>query len=257
VALPRLKWALILCALTGANTARAGETYYVMVFGAQRAPTEPHYTHSWAVFVKATDAAGCPGAKVLEHHTISWMPQTLVIRVRALLPEPGVNLDIPTTFRWVLETGQRVSMWGPYQIEPELYGLALKHRAVLESGQVCYKAVDVGHFSDRVSNCIHAVSSAYTGPRLRVAVPGWGETASFLITRRMKRWFINPHQRHEWVATALGLDQYPIIRRELENPRTGVIWDALRTATGHGDSLGRGVIPPGSPVAPCPPGHGP
>jgi hypothetical protein len=184
------------------------------------------------------------------------MPQALVVRAHALLPEPGVNLDNATTIRWLLHNQMRISLWGPYQIHPDLYRRALEQRALLESGQVRYKAVDSGRRSDHVSNCIHAVSSVVTGGRLHVASPGWGETASYLIVRQMEPWIIDPCRRHTWLEAVLGLGQYPIIRRELENPRTGAGWTALRRVTGLGDPLGRGVIQAGAPGACCPPLNG-
>src|SRR5438128_2392787 len=44
-------------------------------------------------------------------------------------------------------------MWGPYRIDPDLYCRALKQIALLDSGDVKYKAGDALHFSDRVCNC--------------------------------------------------------------------------------------------------------
>jgi hypothetical protein len=116
-----------------------------------------------------------------------------------------------------------VSLWGPYQIEPDLYGRALKQIGLLESGQVQYKANDAWHRADRVSNCIHAVSTVADGPWLRVLSPGWGETASYVVLRRLLPWVIDCDHVHPWVGSALGLDAYPLIYRDLEPPRSGAI----------------------------------
>jgi len=115
----------------------------------------------------------------------------------------------------------RTSVWGPYQIQPELYCRALRQVQVLNSGQVLYKANDIGHKSDRVSNCIHAVSSIVDGYRLRVATPGWGEVASFAVLERMEPFIIDCQRVHPWVGTALGLDRYPLIYRDWQGPRSG------------------------------------
>ena len=49
-------------------------------------------------------------------------------------------------------------------------------------------------------------------------VTGWGEPASAFITRQYSPWFIDPGQIHEEIATALGLDNYPVTRRDLGGP---------------------------------------
>jgi hypothetical protein len=216
-----------------AAPARAGEAYFVMVFGSQQTPNNPNYSHTWATFVRATGEGPGPQGYRLEAHTISWLPENLIVRTRALLPECGRNFDLHATTRYALANDERVSLWGPYQIDPELYGRALKQIDLLESGQVRYKAVDTGYRSDRVSNCIHAVSSIAEGHRLRIASPLWGQTASYFVTRELQPWIIDCDQRKfEWVGTALGLDWYPIIYRDLENPRSGTFRSAVQRAFG-------------------------
>src|SRR5262249_60240667 len=120
----------------------------------------------------------------------------------ALLPECGHNFGLHATLRYVLADGERVSLWGPYQVAPELYARALNQVALLQSGAVLYKANDAGHWSDRVSNCIHALSAVADGPRLRVLSPGWGETASYAVLRRFLPWVIDPDRVHPWVGSA-------------------------------------------------------
>ncbi|MBV9123753.1 MAG: hypothetical protein JO112_10385 [Planctomycetes bacterium] len=212
IPLALMAWALLVPA------APAAELYFMAVFGSQRGvPTPPRLTHSFAVFVKATGEGPAIDRYQLEYHTISWMPQTLDVEIWRLLPEPGINLDLHATIRWALAEGQRVSMWGPFQIRQGLYDRALCQIAHLNSGEVRYKAVDTGYPTERVSNCIHAVSDlSERNLRLRVASPGFGEVASYLITRRLESWILNPQQIHYWVADRLGLGCYPIIHRELE-----------------------------------------
>jgi hypothetical protein len=208
-------------ALPGA--ARADEHYYVLVFGSQRSPPNPNHSHSFAVFVKATGRGPCADSYRLEAHSISWMAVDGVVRVNALLPECGRNFGLYETLRIVQDDGQRVSLWGPYQIDRDLYDRALAQIDLLESGRVQYKAVDVGRCVNRVCNCIHAVSAVEDGYRLAVLSPGWGETASYYLTLRMEPSIIDCNRRHDWVATRLGLDRYALIRRDLENPRSGLI----------------------------------
>jgi hypothetical protein len=225
---PRLApWLAPAALLACAAAARADEAYFLMVFGSQQTPNNPNYAHSWATFVRAAGEGPCPPAAALEAHTISWLPASLIIRTRALHPECGHNFDLHPTVRYVLHNDERVSMWGPYSIDRELYCRALRQVGLLESGEVRYKAVDAGYPSDRVSNCIHAVSSITEGYRLRVLSPGWGEPASYFITRELEPWIVDCDQhKYKWVSTALGLDCYPIIHRDLENPRSGAIRSA-------------------------------
>jgi hypothetical protein len=207
-----------------AGSAAAGDAYYVMVFGAQRTPPQPRYAHSFATFVHATwEGDGpCPDSPTLEARTISWLPANGIVRVVALA-ECGRNFELFETLHWARDSQQRVSMWGPYQIEQPFHDRSMRHKALLDSGQVLYKADDAGHRTDRVSNCIHAVSSAAEGYRLRVAQPGWGEMASYAIVMRFRPFIIDDEHIHTWIGSALGLDDYPIIYRDLESPRSGGI----------------------------------
>jgi hypothetical protein len=188
--------------------------YYVMVFASQRDGPSLNYSHTWATFVKATRTL--EGGHILEAHTISWLPANGMIRVAALLPEPGRNFDLVSTLNWARDSGQRIFMWGPYQINPDLFARALAQKRLLESGTVRYKAIDTGRRSDRVSNCIHAVASVAEGNRLRVTSMQWGETASALVARELQPGLINPGQTYDWVATPFGVNRYPVVRRNLD-----------------------------------------
>ena len=215
----------VLMLLGAASSSMAGEAYYVLIFGSQQTPPRPDYCHSFATFVRVTWSGPepCPGhtGALVEAHTISWLPANMIVRTRALFPETGHNFDLPTTLRYCASNKERVSLWGPYAIEKELYDRAMGQIALLESGQVRYKADDIGRFSKRVCNCIHAVSSVAQGVRLWVAEPGYGQAASFAITKRFRPWIIDKNQVYSWIGSALGLDQYPIVYRDWGPPRSG------------------------------------
>lgn len=216
---------------------RAGEDYYLLMFGSQRIPNTPNYTHSFATFVRVTWAGDGPRPPnpCVEEHTISWLPESGKVRTLALLPECGRNFGLHETMRWCQCNDMRISLWGPYRVEPELYHLALKQQSLLESGQVRYKAADMGYPTDRVSDCIHATSSVVAGYRMRIATPGWGERASFAILLRFEPYIIQAGCTQPWLGTALCLDQYPIIYRDWEQPRSGPLGPAYRLFGGERD----------------------
>src|SRR4051794_21811359 len=97
----RFRLAAALTFLIGTGThAPAGEEYYLAMFGSQRTPANPDYTHSWATFVRMSwDGDGpCPQNAHIEANTISWLPVNTKVRVGALLPEPGYNFNLHPTF---------------------------------------------------------------------------------------------------------------------------------------------------------------
>lgn len=210
---------------------RAQETYYLAVFSYQHKENRPRYAHTFATFVKAR---WCAGSCQLEAFTISWLPRTAVVRPMAVLPELGCNFDLCTTLRLAYAEGAEVSMWGPYQICPDLYQRAMAQKNRLDSGDIHYKAVDSGWPARRVSNCIHAVSDIdQSRPPLRIASPAWGCPASYYVTLHLLPWIVNPCQTQEWVVDALGLRTCCIRRRDLRegNPAETAALQALMAVT--------------------------
>jgi hypothetical protein len=192
-----------------------GERYYVVVFGSQTTPKVPRYTHTWVTAIRVRCLGPGSPAEV-ETQTISWMPVTLRIRALHFCVEPGVNLDLHHTMKEVLGHGECVMAWGPYEIPAGLYRRLLGQKALLESGQVGYQAIDVAGEAGGCGNginCIHAVIDA--DERLgRCSYPIWryGDAASECIARQWANQgaFIHPEQTHPWLITALGLQAYPL-----------------------------------------------
>jgi hypothetical protein len=224
---PRLLVAFIVF-LGAAAAVNAGEAYYMAMFGSQRVPNNPNYSHTWTTFVRVTwpGDGPCPRDAHMEAHTISFLPVTGKVRIGALFPEPGRNYELHETFNFAYCTEQRVSMWGPYCIDRELYCRAVNRKAELDSGHIRYKANDFGYRSNRVTNCIHAVSTIAQGPRLRVASPGWGESASYFVLKEFEPWIISKDPV-PWVGSALDLDKYPIIYRDFNNPRSNAVFGPI------------------------------
>lgn len=186
----------------GPTLTPADETYFVLVFGSQRPGVNlPGHAHSFATFVRVTGDP-CRADAQVEAFTISWLPATLDVRPLALHPECGVNLDLPTTLKWAQDDGQRVSLFGPFQIQKCCFDRARAKFAQLNSGAVLYKAADLNP-DDNVSNCIQALADVVDGPRLRIYQSGWGESASYFISRLYLPCYVDPCRTHDWLVERL------------------------------------------------------
>jgi len=194
--------------VTGASRAQESDdaSYYMTIFSAQANSRDPRRTHSFATFVKAARTGDAAKDSPIEIHTISWMPRSLDIVILRRRPELGVNLDLESSLRWAASKGSRVSMWGPYQINKELYDRAVAQEARLNSGFVLYKAIDRRFRPGTASNCIHAVADLDTDNGLLRSGQGRGDAASRQVAQHLERWVINPEQSHTWVASRLGLN---------------------------------------------------
>ena len=198
------------------------DTFYVVVFGAESKPQRPKYSHSWATFVRIPDVVPnvVQPIRPVEIFTISWFPEAVTLRPLAALPEPGATFDLPTTFRVVLSQDEEVSAWGPYEIEEELYGRAIQHKQRLDSGAIQYKTIDITHDPMRVSNCIHALTVFIPDShRVRIGRTNFGEVASYYVTDSYRNRIVNVGQTQCGIADLLGLQQYPIRWRTLEEGR--------------------------------------
>lgn len=194
-----------------------GERYYMTLFGTQSVPYQVRYTHTWATFVRTavTPAGEVPVAV----DTVSWMPATLSIRPLALRREPGTNLTLDETFRWVASFGGKVSVWGPYEIDLDRYDRFLARRGQLESGEVLYRAL--GAFTRRgapVSNCgqSFARSSPIVGRRYLQPTPRPGENGTSRLAWRYGRsgTLLGDSATHDWLLHVIGAARYPITVRK-------------------------------------------
>src|SRR5512135_3578422 len=120
---------------------QAEEYYFAMIFGSQSSPKQLRYTHTWATFVRATGEGPDPNSYALQVHTISWLPQTLEVKVWRPWPEPGVNLDLYQTLQAVYDHKESVTMWGPFVIRKEVYDRSLWVLQVIASGAPRYRAI--------------------------------------------------------------------------------------------------------------------
>jgi hypothetical protein len=206
----------------------ANERYYAIVFGSQSSPKLARFTHTWVAGVKANwnDGQAEPS---LETQTISWMPATLRIRTLSRRTEPGVNLGMSESIKIMKENGERVSMWGPYQLRPHAYQRFLIQKAFIDSGAVGYQAIDKWGEAGRLGvgcDCIHAVTDMDPDfNRSRYPLRINGEAASLHIVEQLARRgvMIDPPQTHDWLKSRLGLDCAGIVQRCYDGPVNDLI----------------------------------
>jgi hypothetical protein len=218
---PPARWPSGLLLFSLSHACHTGHAYYVLVFASGRGSGRPRHSHAFATFVRSWGEGPHQASWSLEAQTISWLPRGLEVDPGRALPEPGTNLDLHETLAHVFARGQRVSLWGPYAAEAVLYERAVRQARRLAGGSVRYKALDHGLPAGRVSNAVHAVSDlAEEAPRLQVATASVGEPAGGLIARHLRPWLLQPDEVHPWLEERLGLEDYPLVRRNLgRSPR--------------------------------------
>jgi hypothetical protein len=200
------------------------EHYYLLIFGSQSRPLRPKYTHSWVTTVRVVDQGlGQPPA--VEPYTISWMPATLDIHPLRFRVEPGVDLDLCSTIRMARDNGERISMWGPYEIRAGLYRKLRIQKDFMDSGQIGYQCIDTVGEARRGtgSDCIHAVTDCDAEyDRQEYPLSRFGDRASEHMVRQVmeRGGVINGGMTSDWLLAPLGIADCPIVRRTYE-PRRG------------------------------------
>jgi hypothetical protein len=161
--LPALVLAVL--GLAGTPALAQSEHYFVAVYGYQNGLNTPSSTHSFAAFVR-TD--GSAQRNILEVKTISWLPADLSFTIFESA-EPGVNLTLGQTLGLAAQAGHQVQVFGPYEINADLYSRASRQYANLmdaqATGRILYKSADGGQRAGIWSavwgaavNCIHALT---------------------------------------------------------------------------------------------------
>ena len=205
---------LIVTIVLGAGRSRADETYYMVVFGSQRPDNLPRFSHTFAAFIKVDD----PKKKTRpELAVISWLPDNKNIELKRLKGERGKNCGLDETCAWAAGLGARITGFGPFQIQKELYESARRRAQRLHSGAILYKALDLGMRSAGTgTNCIHAVSDLDIAGERVVTARARGEEASRMVARSLGQWIVQPQKTHPDVAGRLGLDRFQITYRGLD-----------------------------------------
>lgn len=197
------------------------ETYYFMtVFGSECHPPKPQCAHSFATIVKATGHGSDYSQYELEVHSISWLPETMDIKVWRMTPEPGDNFGLFETLDWAIEVGADIRQYGPFQITCDTYRRALHRISIMDQDLLQYQAVDPV-LRTEISNCIHAISGIDPyDPRTRYPLIRIGHSASEHIAEvfHQNGLIISPEANHHWLDHRMGLQCYPIEHGEIEVP---------------------------------------
>lgn len=207
-------WSLGLMLFTSSSAAKAAERYYLIVFGAQKTINIPKESHTFGLFVKETDQGS------LETVCISWLAEDLNATILRRQPLVGVNLDLDFTMQHYESRGCRISMWGPFEMDRELYQKAKVRRDILESGSVGYNPIDRRR-RPLVADCIHGLSGVDVEPGLLRTRSAHGDIASYFVLEHLSRWLIHPETTYPRLISRLGLDQYCIRSRDFcERPHS-------------------------------------
>jgi hypothetical protein len=192
------------------------DSYYMILFSQEGPGHEPWLSHTFATFIKATGDRSDKKHFRLGHHTISWLPASRDVHLLRLRPEAGKNYTLKETLRLARSLNVRVSMWGPLQIDKELYERAMRQVKRLNEGKVAYKAIDTRFRPDVASNCFHVISDIDADNGLLNTGTAHGDDASSMVLMHLKRWLIHPEKVHEWVTQRLGLTDSSIVRLKME-----------------------------------------
>jgi len=205
---------LLIAALFPSKKAAAEERYFALFLAHQTVDRRVDEAHSFIEFIRADVQPDAPPV-ILQRDTISWLPCDGKVRLLAAHPEAGCNLSLDKTLERA--GGRRISAWGPYELTPAAYRMALNRKAELESGVLGYKAaVVVPIRGRRMANCVHAAGEIDPdeGRVIQFELQYGDNAARQLVRHYVRRGDLcNPHLPHDDVYAALGLEGWDIRRR--------------------------------------------
>jgi hypothetical protein len=205
----------------------AGESFYVVVYGAEAPGNEPETSHCFATFARVVSPDRLGGAPRVELHHVNWFSVRghetgathglFELDGRPTRAERGENRTTRDALALADRGGLRVTRYGPYEIDRRLFERALRQIDLLEGRvpgkRMLYKALDLGYRDTPEApavNCIHAVSDIDTeAGRLRTWTT-YGSEAARRITAHFRRWLKAPFAERTdvwgpiWKATWQG-----------------------------------------------------
>jgi hypothetical protein len=213
-------------ALAAAPAGARADDYFVTVFSAQSVPFRGENTHAFVAAVRV------PADGPAEVVSISWISTTLLVRF-TLRPEDGVNLPLRATADLMRANGWRVSAWGPYRTDEDLF-LRIKGQAArLDTGLLRYKSTDSVFNADRVINCYHVLWQPVS-PRAARGFAGAftpGDHAGGRTVELYAPYLKDPCRTHDAVLDLLDLGGLPLCRRAFDDRPTRR--DAFRSSLGR------------------------
>lgn len=161
----RIAVAAILAASTISTAPAWGEEkHFVLFFAYEDCRGRVENSHTFVEFIRAEVSPNAPPT-ILQRDVISWFPANGKVRIHTLRAEPGRNATLDETLAIVDSRGFKLISWGPYELKPCVYRLALQRKQELESGTVTYKAIDRFTLANRSANCVHAAADLDSNAR--------------------------------------------------------------------------------------------
>ena len=184
--------------LAGPARADDGARYFVKMYGFENWRNAAAYSHTYGSFFRV----GADQSVV--RVDISWIPQDPYmpppgdLRMPAFGDYPGQNVSIPTTNARASGAfpARSISVFGPYEIAPQLFYAELAQSRRLFSGQVTYRGLDMQSRPESV-NCVHAVAMACGDFRTGIFLRG-PSASSALVEFCAEAGLVNMVPQPEW-----------------------------------------------------------
>lgn len=212
--------------ILGAPGVGRADDYFVTVFTAESVPYRPTSTHAFAGLVRVPAGGGAA-----EVDAICWGPASMKIRGVTLKGEDGVNMTVPATLDWCRDNGWRISVWGPYRVECELYQKLKAQAELLSTGRIKYKPTDTLQRRDVAQNCYHALTSPVAPLKRYAGAFTAGDAAGTTILQAYMPYLLDPAVTHDEMLGVIGASGYELTRRSFDY-RVGRI-DAIKSAIGR------------------------
>jgi hypothetical protein len=183
---------------------------YLIAFSADGPIYRPTKGHTFAALVTVESAADGT-LRLCELHSISWLPASGKVRALAMKPEQGRNVPLEETLRTYSDCGSRISMWGPYRVQPE-FACLFKERVNQVEGTFAYKAASFLS-PKKACDCARAVEEMIDPHRRMIGYFGYGACATSVVVQKASPWIVEGECPESEIATLIGLDAYSIQRR--------------------------------------------
>jgi hypothetical protein len=190
------------CGLLFSAAPVRADTYYMLLF-AHESPVInwPATSHTWSVFARVDNSG-----RVVDTAGINWFAADFTLNFFGPA-EKGVNRDYLETVNTALRKGYNVTLFGPFAIKEELFTRAKAQQALLESGSVKYRLLDLG-FRAGSPNCMHANTDMEYDRALARTLFARGERGTEKVARHLERWILPDSGRQCYLT-------YPDVARQL------------------------------------------